>query len=131
MSTVKVFDDFGNEVFWTEINTICPIEYTVEAKQIAYDYFTNIEKIPVTLESMLSKQLKPIGSDVATHIWCPRGGYTHHLMRQISFMTSHNYGWIADRVYSLADDHSEILNKFVVLTDNKNDILSTLGLEEI
>ena len=131
MSNNKVFDDFGNEVFWVNINTICPIKYEAEAKQIAYDYFTIIEKVPVTYESMLSKKLRPIGSDKETHIWCPRGGYTHHLQRQINFMVSQNKKWIADKFYTLSEDNEFILSKFIVLTDSVEDILKKLSIEEI
>lgn len=131
MSSVRVFDAFGNEVFWTNINSICPIEYINEAKRIAYDYFIELEKQPVKLDEMFVKLLKPIGSQEATHCWCPRGGYTHQLNMQLNRMKELSKEWIKTRVYTLEDDHNEIKSNFVVLSDDKDQILKQLGLEEI
>lgn len=131
MSTYKAFDSEGNEVFLTEINSICPIAYAEPARQIAYDYFINVEKCPAELSQMFTKFLKPIGSNDATHVWCPRQGYTHQLDMQVKTMASYNLEWLGNRVYTLADNHDELLNKFVCMTDNKDLILETLGLEEV
>ncbi|MFO1007578.1 MAG: hypothetical protein U0929_16565 [Planctomycetaceae bacterium] len=131
MSTYQAFDSNGNEVFLTEINSLCPIAYATEARQIAHDYFVNVEKCPVQLEEMFTKFVKPIGESEATHVWCPRIGYTHQLNWQVETMTSYELSWIGNRVYTLADDHEEIKSKFVCLTDSKEEILEALGLEEM
>lgn len=132
MPDYKAYDDNGNEVFLTEINSICPIRYLEQGRQIAYDYFIQKEKcIEVTIEQMFTKFVRPIGSSEATHVWCPRIGYTHQLAMQIETMASYNLDWIGNRIYTLQDNHEEILNKFVCMTDNKDTILQTLGLEVI
>lgn len=131
MSTYQAFDSDGNEVFLTEINSICPLAHAEQARQIAYDYFIDVEKCNATLNQMFTKFLRPIGTTEATHVWCPREGYTHQLNMQVSTMASYELEWLGNRIYTLADDHNELLSKFVCMTDNKDLILETLGLEEI
>ena len=130
-STVRAFDKEGNEVFYTEINSLCPIEYLEEAKKIAYDYFIEVEKVSVTLDQMFTKFLKLKGQEKETHCWCPRAGYTHQLNMQIERMTSVNKDWVGKKAYTLNDDHNELLSKFVCITNTAEEILQTLGLEEI
>jgi len=127
----KAHDDDGNEVFLTEINSLCPIAYATEARQIAFDHLKNIEKCSVTLEQMLTILLRPIGSIEATHIWCPRTGWTNQLKWQIDEMTALNLGWIGTRAYTIEDSKSELLSKFVCLTSPASEILTYLNLEEI
>ena len=127
----QAFDSEGNEVFLCEINSICPIAHAEQARQIAYDYFVEVEKCHAELSQMFTKLLKPIGETEPTHIWCPRIGYTHQLQMQVSTMASYELPWLGNRAYTLADDHEEIKSKFVCLTDPANDILAALGLEEI
>lgn len=124
-------DDEGNEVFLTEINSLCPIQYLEQAKQIAYDYFIEVEKSSATLDQMFTKFLRPIGKTEATHCWCPRTGYTHQLKMQLDRMTSCNLNWVGTRAYTINDDHEELLNKFVCITTEANEILNALNLEEI
>lgn len=128
----KAYDDNGNEIFLTEINTLCPIQYIEQAKQIAYDYFVQIEKSKeVLIEQMFTKFVRPIGTTNATHIWCPRTGYTNQVVMQMQWVNSFNLDWIANRVYTLQDSHDEILSKFVCLTENSNLILESLNLEVV
>jgi hypothetical protein len=131
MSTCRAFDSDGNEVFPTQINSLCPIEYLEEAKVIAYEYFLQVEKCQATLEQMFTQFLKPIGGDKPTHVWCPRTGYTHQLKMQVGRMSELNKDWLGKRVYTLEDDHQELLNKFVCMTDDAQTILETLGLQEV
>lgn len=127
----KAYDSNGNEVFLTEINSICPLAHATEARQIAYDYFIDVEKCHAELSQMFTKELRPIGTNEATHVWCPRIGYTHQLAMQVDTMASYDLEWLGNRAYTLADDHEEIRSKFVCLTDSKEDILAALALEEI
>lgn len=129
MSTVIVTDLQGNPISLTEINSICPVEYAIEARQIAYDYFIEIENCTVNLSDMFQKFLKPIGSETATHVWCPRVGYSNQLAWQLERMASQDLAWIKSTVASVTDP--DCLTKFCVLTDPKNDILTALNLEEI
>ncbi len=124
-------DDEGNIVFLTEINSLCPIQYLEQARQIAYDYFIEAEKTHATLDQMFTKFVKTIGATEATHCWCPRIGYTHQLKMQLDRMASYNLEWIGTRSYTIDDDHQELLNKFVCITTEANMILTTLNLEEI
>ena len=128
----KAYDDSGNEIFLTEINTLCPIQYLEEAKLIAYNYFVEVEKSKeVLMEQMFTKFVRPIGTVEATHVWCPRTGYTNQLVMQTETMASYDLPWIANRVYTLQDNHEEILSKFICLTENSSLILESLGLEVI
>lgn len=131
MSTYEAFDSAGNPVTLTEINSLCPIAHLSEARQIAYDYFVELEKCPVELNQMFTTFVKPIGETEPTHVWCPRIGYTHQLNMQIGRMAEQELNWIGNRVYTLADDHTEIKSKFVCMTEPAAEILAALGLEEI
>lgn len=131
MSESKAFDDDGNEMVPCEINSLCPIERRADASQIALDYFLEVEKCKATFDQMFTTLLGPTGSQTATHVWCPRRGYTTGLAAQIQRMKDQNQEWVGSREYTLDDDHAEILSKFVCLTDNADDVLSSLGLEII
>lgn len=127
----KAYDDDGNEVALTEMNTLCPIEHATEARQIAYDYLTNVEKCQVSLDQMLSILLRPIGGTEATHIWCPRTGWTNQLQMQIDTMNSYNLSWMGNRAYTIEDSKEELLSKLVCVTSPASELLAYLQLEEI
>lgn len=131
MSTARAFDKDGNEVFLTEINSLCPIKYINEAKQIAYDYFIELEKSSVQLEQMFTKFVRPVGSQEATHCWCPRVGYTHQLIMQVQRMKEQKLDWVGTRAYTIKDNKEELLNKFVCITSTVEEILKELNLEEV
>jgi hypothetical protein len=131
MSTYQAFDNDGNEVFLTNINSLCPIRYLEEAKKIAYDYFIEVEKCPVRLDQMFTKFLKTVGSEEITHCWCPREGYTHQLAMQIQRMKEQNLDWVGSREYTINDDKEELLNKFVCMTSSAEEIFKELNLEEV
>ncbi|RTK96717.1 MAG: hypothetical protein EKK64_03150 [Neisseriaceae bacterium] len=127
----KAFDDEGNELFLTNINSLCPIRYLQEAKKIAYDYFIEVEKCPANLEDMFTKFLRPIGSEEITHCWCPREGHNNQLDMQVQRMKEQNLDWVGNRVYTLEDNIEELLNKFICMTDPQEEILNKLNLEEV
>lgn len=121
----------GNVVFPTEINTLCPMQYLEQGKQISYDYFTEIEKIVVTIDQMFTKFVRPIGTESITHCWCPRIGYTNQLQSQVDRMNSYNLEWIGNKAYTIEDDHNELLSKFVTITTKADLVLTALQLEVV
>lgn len=131
MDVHKAFDGLGKELTPCEINSLCPIAFRAEASRIALDYFTEVEKCEASIEQMFSVLLKPIGENEPTHCWCPRKGFTSGLESQLSRMKSLSLEWVGSREYTLEDDRSELLSKFVCMTNNAVDILRELRLEVV
>lgn len=132
-STCVATDDTGRILTLTPINTLCPIEHFDAACKIAYDFITQVEKSAVTLDQMFTTLLRPVGEVEATHLWCPRLGYDNQVEMQITRMAEvkqqQNLGWMTDRVYTLNDKRKELLSKFVLLTEDADEILAAFRLE--
>ena len=124
---MKAYDDNGNEVFPIIINTICPIEYAEQSKQISADFIVSIFG-EADVNQMLPELLKPIEGNEATHVFCSRNGLTHELQFQLDWLNNQNKNWISNQVET---DKEVILSKFCTTTGDKQTLLNFLGLEEI
>lgn len=129
MST-RAFDENGNEVFPVIVNTIAPIEYSEQTKQIAYD-FLNSQGSKVTLDMVMPINLKPINGNNATHIFCSRTIYNHELRKQLEFMEAQNLPWIVGALCFTDDPPEHIKRYFCTVVGNKNELLTYLNLEEV
>lgn len=126
---MQAHDDNGNEIFIVMINTICPVEYATEAKQIAFTHMTTVESaISDSVDQMLNVNLGPIDSSEITHIFCARLGYTNQVTMEVDTLQSQGLAWCGDREYTIADSADEIRSKFCCVTGDTDEILSHLNL---
>lgn len=126
---MQAHDDTGREIFRVRINTICPIEYADEARQIAHYHMTNIEDaVADTVEQMLSTNLGPIGSPTITHAFCARTGYTNQVEMEVETLQNQGLNWCGGKEYTIADSAEEIKSKFCCITGDTDEILAYLNL---
>lgn len=122
-------ENHGVPVTPVTVNTICPINYSDNAKQIALDWTISIHN-PDALESLLTQNLRPIGGSGITHVFCTRADFSHGLESQLNWLSSCNLDWISGKRYEIGDDPDEIKSKFCTVVGDKNVLLTFLGLEE-
>lgn len=116
----KSYDLEGNEVFPVQIQTIAPIEYANQARQISFEFLQSIGGTD-TAEQMLPVLLRPIGG-IPTHVYCSRDSFTHELNLQLAFLSEREEEWISG---NLETDPEIIFTKFCTFTGS----LSEIGLE--
>lgn len=126
---MNAFDENGNEVYPIEVHTICPIEYSATAKQIALA-FINSQHGEETLENMLNIELKEIGGENPSHILCSRGDYTHGRDKQLVWLATENHSWICAENHDGNSDPNHIKQKFCTISGiTQNELLNLLNLE--
>lgn len=130
MEEDKYYDGNGNEVFPVVINTIAPIQYADEARQIAYYHMISVEgAVDDQLGTMLNTNLGPVGVEEVTHVFCSRNGFTHQLALELNTLSAGDLDWVSGVEYTVNDDPNVIKSKFCCITGDTQEILQFLGLE--
>lgn len=122
-------ENFGQTVSPVIVNTIAPIAYANEARQIASDWTTSIH-VPEPVENMLTVLLRPNGGGEPTHIFCSRNDYTHGLNSQLDFLATYDIEWLSSQLFQVDDNANNIKEKFCTIIGDRLTLLTNLNLEE-
>ena len=135
MSDCIAYDDDGSVMTYYTINTISPLEFSSQAKQLSLFHLQNIENAEdINVNSMLPILLYDKITGLQTHIMCARPGYNNTIRRQQATMWSeflNGSEWVSDKYYYLEDspDPAVIKSKMCFVLGNTDDVLHYLGLE--
>lgn len=127
--TTKAFDLEGNEVFLRIANCICPVQYIDDAREIASEYWHNVENvIDWQPEKMLPTPLSPTGEAPATHYLCSMKLYSNQVAAFVQFIAEAGFSWIATEEKTLADN---LTDSFLVCCAIRADFLAAAGLNVV
>ena len=130
-SVSRAYTREGEEVFLMTITTICPIIYAEDARQIALEFIVSLGMTGEAINE-IPMEVRPIGSEIATHIACERLAYTDEMRLQVDWIRNSGKTWVADRGFTLQDDHSLLLSTFCTIeTADGQSAITELGLEII
>jgi len=126
----------GREIFQSKLVTLCPIEYAVECRQMAWAFAQTIDILDgLTEPETMPDLVRPIGGTEATHILCDRTANTDEFELQIAWMKDSGKAWAASKIYTPADVKNKkdfMLANMVMIDEQEGDgVLAQLGLEVI
>jgi hypothetical protein len=129
-------DDDGSIMTLYTINTISPVEYETEAKELSLFHLVHVESSTDTdVNTMLPLNLYDINTGIRTHVMCARPGYQNTIRNQQATMLAENLNgatWVSDTYFYLEDnpDVNLIKSKMCFVLGDKSQFLNYLGLEE-
>lgn len=126
---MRAFDLEGNEVFYRIANCICPAEHVQDAREIASEYWHNVEGvIDWQPEKMLPTALSPTGEAPATHYLCSMGLYSNQITAFVEFIAAAGLPWIATEEKTLTDN---LTDSFLVCSAIRSEFLAAAGLQVV
>lgn len=127
--TTRAFDLEGNEVFLRIANGICPAEHIQDAREIASEYWHNVENVDDWQpEKMLPTPLSPTGQAPATHYVCSMKLYSNQVAAFVQFIADAGLPWIATEEQNL---ESLPADKFYVCCGIRAEFLAAAGLQVV
>lgn len=131
------YDDDGSVMTERIVNTIVPVQFSEEGKEVCLFHMTQIEhgNNELGLDDMLPDSVYDKTTGELTHIMCSRRGYDNTVRLVWSTMQAYSYNgneWIHDEAFYLEDnpDKELVKSKVGIIIGDKHAVLEYLGLEE-
>lgn len=135
MTECIAYDDDSSIMTLYILNTIAPIAYAQQARELALFHLQNVDCTSDTdVNRMLPDLLYDKVTGEQTHIMCSRNAYDNTIRNQQATMTAESLNgsnWVSDTYFYLEDnpDINIIKSKMCFILGDKENTLNYLGLE--